>query len=312
VTVPDSVLPPVILAGGSGALGLRVARYFTERGHQVVILTRQIRSGIPYRQMYWDGLTVDASWGSLLPGSILVNLAGELVDRVPTRRNVRLLKRSRVNPTAALATASRQFGGPSLWLQMSTLAIYGDAGDAMLTEEDGIPADGPAQMAGVAKAWEAALFGAVTDRLVILRAGVVLDRDTPALNRLIRMTRMFMGGTVGSGEQYVSWIHADDFVAAVGFITDHPDLDDVVHVTAWHAVTNKDFMAAFREALGMPWMPPTPAWLVKIGARLLFRTDPALALLGRCGVPGKLDTAGFSFRYPTITKALEDLIAERL
>jgi NAD dependent epimerase/dehydratase family enzyme len=168
--------PSVIIAGGSGSLGLRLAAYFTSRGHHVTILTREARDHVPYRQLLWDGLTVDSSWGNLLPGSVLINLAGQLVDRVPTSENVRELKRSRVNPTAALVSASRQFGGPAIWLQMSTLAIYGDAGDTLLTEDTAVPADGPPQMAGVAKAWEGALGGAVAGRIVVMRTGVVLDR----------------------------------------------------------------------------------------------------------------------------------------
>jgi NAD dependent epimerase/dehydratase family enzyme len=122
------VLPRVVIAGGSGALGVRIASNFVARGHEVVVLTRRIRDGIRFEQRLWDGSSVDASWGTLIPNSILINLSGELVDKRPTRSNIDLLKSSRVLPTKALAQAAEIQGAPLLWLQMSTLAIYGDAG----------------------------------------------------------------------------------------------------------------------------------------------------------------------------------------
>jgi uncharacterized protein (TIGR01777 family) len=303
-------LPRVILAGGSGSLGLRLAASFTQLGHEVFILTRNIRNNIPHKQIIWDGRTVEPTWGELLNDSILINLAGELVDRVPTEKNVRLLEDSRVKPTLALVQASKKYGGPKLWLQMSTLAIYGDAGPVALTESSQVPTSGIPQMTGVARAWEAAFEGAVAERSVILRTGVVLDRDTPALNRLVSMTRKFLGGTVASGQQYVSWIHAEDFERAIHFIVGDNNIRDVVHVTAPNPVTNRKLMATLRKTIHRPWTPPTPAFLVRIGARLIFHTDPLLALTGRRGTPEKLESAGFTFRFPTTDSALTDLLAE--
>ena len=99
-----------------------------------------------------------------------------------------------------------------VWVQASTLAIYGDAGDTLL-DESAPPADGPPQMAGVARAWEAAVDGANTDRLVVLRTGIVLDNDTPALDRLRWLARWGLGGRVGPGTQWISWVHIDDWLA---------------------------------------------------------------------------------------------------
>ena len=122
-------LNKVVLAGGTGTLGLAIAKHLGDRGFDIVLLTRKRKPGIEFRQVIWDGRQVDVSWGELLPGSILINLAGELVDRVPTKKNIALLKSSRTEPTVVLAQASKRFGKPALWLQSSTLAIYGDAGD---------------------------------------------------------------------------------------------------------------------------------------------------------------------------------------
>ena len=204
-------LARVIVAGGSGALGIRIAANFAALGHEVFILTRKVSESIPFQQVAWDGRTIEESWANLVPGSVLVNLSGELVDRRPTPENIDLLKSSRVVPTKALVEASKVFGAPSLWLQMSTLAIYGDAGELRL-DETSAPADGPEQMAGVARVWEEALQPIEDCRMVFLRTGIVLDRGTPALNRLVTITKMFLGGSVASGKQWVSWIHIDDLV----------------------------------------------------------------------------------------------------
>src|SRR5918994_2934777 len=134
----------VVIAGGAGSLGRRLADDCARRGDEVTILTRAPRDGIAHRQVTWDGRTV-GPWRAELEGAIVVNFAGELVDKRPTTKNIELLRRSRVEPTRALLeAASTLTTPPSLWLQMSTLAIYGDAGQDIVDEEHPL-ADGPPQ-----------------------------------------------------------------------------------------------------------------------------------------------------------------------
>jgi uncharacterized protein (TIGR01777 family) len=296
----------VVIAGGAGALGRRLADDFAGRGDDVVILTRAARAHIQHRQVEWDGRTV-GSWAAELDGGTVVNLAGELVDRRATPTNIELLRRSRVEPTRALVEAA---GGltapPALWLQMSTLAIYGDAGQDIIDEQHP-PGDGPPQMAGVARPWEDAVQDARTDRLVVLRTGIVLDHGTPAYERLTHLTKLGLGGRISTGDQWISWIHVDDFLRAVQFLIGHSDLDGVVHVTAPQPIQNRDMMAALRTALHRPWSPPVPKPLVHVGARLM-RTDPALALTGRRCIPRRLLDAGYDFKHPTFDAALGHLV----
>lgn len=171
-------------------------------------------------------------------------------------------------------------------------------------DETAIPADGPRQMAGVAKAWEAAVSGVDVDRLVFLRTGVVLEPGTPALNRLVTMIKLFLGGTVASGTQWVSWIDYRDFVRAIDFIIANESISGIVHVTSPNPVQNKTLMATLRRKLGRPWSPPTPAFLVKLGGILLFRTDPLLALTGRKAIPKKLLEQGFEFEIKSVEDAI--------
>ena len=302
-------LSKVVLAGGTGTLGLAIAKHLRAQGFDVVLLTRKLKPRVEFKQVIWDGRSVEASWGELLADSILINLAGELVDRVPTKKNIALLKSSRTEPTAALVQAAKQYGKPALWLQSSTLAIYGDSGDAVVTENSP-PADGPEQMAGVAKAWEASVDESCAHRVVWLRTAVVLQPHTPALNRLTNMTKLFLGGTVSGGRQWVSWIHYEDFLRAIDFLIERESMSGVVHITSPNPVTNRELMASLRKILNRPWTPPTPALLVKVGAWLLFRTDPALALLGRRAIPKRLRDAGFEFRFSQIIASLSDLCQE--
>lgn len=302
----------VVIAGGTGTLGRRIAADLAARGDDVVILTRRQRPSEPFRQVLWD-----ADWAGELTGAALINLAGELVDRPPTPTNIDLLTRSRVAPTEALAAAAADHR-PAVWLQASTLAIYGDAGETVLDEESP-PADGPPQMAGVARAWEAAALAAPADRIAILRMGVVFDRDTPALDRLVSITRWGLGGRIAHGRQWVSWLHIADLLGVVRLLLDGPPpggepgaepLSGVVHVTSPEPVRNAELMATLRRVLHRPPAPPTPAPLVRLGARVL-RTDPALALTGRRAVPRRLLAQGYRFRYPHLADALHHLLRTR-
>lgn len=297
----------IVIAGGTGSLGRRVADDFAQRDHEVVILTRSARPDIAHRQVEWDGRTVGA-WAAELEGAVLLNLAGELVDRRPTKRNIELLRRSRVEPTRALVQAAAELATPlTLWVQMSTLAIYGDAGQGLVAEGDAV-AEGPPQMAGVARPWEEAARAARADRQVVLRTGIVLDRGAPAFERLTHLTKLGLGGRISRGDQWVSWIHVVDFLAALHFVCETPAMDGVVHFTSPNPIQNRDMMRELRRAVHRPWSPPTPRPLVYLGA-LLMGSDPALALTGRRCVPRRLVDAAFTFEHSDFGPAVDDLLA---
>jgi uncharacterized protein len=141
----------------------------------------------------------------------------------------------------------------------------------------------------------------------LLRTGIVLDRGAPAFERLARLTKLGLGGRIGPGDQWVSWIHIDDFLAALRFVCEDQTIDGVVHVTSPSPIQNRDMMRELRSALRRPWSPPTPKPLVHIGA-LLMRSDPALALTGRRGVPRRLLDAGFTFEHPAFGDTVRELV----
>jgi len=244
----------------------------------------------------------------------VVNLAGELVDRRPTPANVALLTSSRVGPTRALAAAAASLDAPvPVWVRASTLASYGDAHEAVLTEQSPLSHE-PPQMTDVAEAWEAAAEGVNADRAVVLRTSIVLDKGTPALDRLAGLVRWGLGGRIASGRQWFSWVHVDDWlklaVQALEGQGPAGDLQGVLHVTSPNPVRNADLMQTLRKVLRRPAALSTPAWAVRAGA-VLLRTDSALALTGRRAVPTRLQEAGFAFEHPELKEALEDLLRRR-
>ena len=301
----------VVIAGGSGSLGRAVADHRAAHGDEVVILSRRDRPGLGHRAVVWDGRRAEASWAPLLRDAMLLNLAGELVDRRPTRRNIELLTRSRTEPTEALVEAARAHP-PRRWLQMSTTAIYGDAGDELIAEGHPV-ASGPPQMPGVAVPWEkAAEPAAAMTSLAVLRTGVVLQRDSPALDRMTGLARWGLGGRMGDGRQWTTWLHIDDFLRAVDALADPSAetgrLTGPVHVCSPEPCTNAELMAALRRACHRPSSaPPSPRWAIRLGAPLMG-SDATLALTGRRCVPRRLTDAGFAFRHPHIDEALADLI----
>ncbi len=293
-------------------MGRALADALAARGHELVVLSRTARSS-PHRTVVWDGATVGA-WADELAGSAVVNLAGELVDRRPTPANISLLRDSRVGPTRALAAAAASLEAPvPVWLQASTVAIYGDSHEVVLTERSPL-ADEPPQMTDVAKAWEGAAAGVNAARMVVLRTSIVLDRGTPALDRLTGVVRWGLGGRIASGQQWFSWIHVVDWLSIAVQVLEGEgpagDLQGVLHATSPNPIRNAHLMKVLRQTLRRPAAPPTPAWAARAGS-LVLRTDPALALTGRRALPTRLQEAGFVFTYPEFEEALQNLVRSR-
>jgi hypothetical protein len=241
----------------------------------------------------------------------VINLAGKLVDCRPTAANVAELRRSRVDSTAALVAASKSLDRPiDHWIQASTTAIWSDAGEIRCTETTPLP-DGLPQMTGVARPWERAFDGANTAHRIILRTSIVLDPDSPALRRLCDLTRAGLGGRVGPGDQWFSWIHVEDWLAlvraALGLDPQVRLPDGILVAATDFPVRNRELMATLRRHLRRPPAPPTPAALLKIGA-VFLRTDAALGLTGRHATSEVLPRTEFRFRYPTLDEALGDLL----
>ena len=299
----------VVLAGGSGFLGRELAEEFARAGYEPVVLTRRVRKGARVRQVEWDGRSVGA-WGRELEGAAaVVNLAGRSVDCRHTPRHRREIVESRVRSTEAVGRAIQECAEPpKVLVQAASLAIYGNAGRRLCDEAAPAGRGFPVE---VCRLWERAFdsLELPSTRKVLLRIGFVLGRDGGALPRLARLARLRLGGTIGEGHQYISWLHARDFCRLVLWCVEHPEAEGVYNATGPCPVTNAEFMCELRCALRRPWSPRLPAWLVHLGAFLL-RTEPGLALEGRRCIPDRLVESHYKFLYTNLESALADLFME--
>ena len=302
---------PVVIAGGSGFLGLSLATHLSQAGFSVVLLSRHAPK-VPgnWRHVAWDARTVGA-WSSVLDGAGgIVNLVGRSVDCVKTPDHQDEILRSRVEATRVLGAAMRQVERPPpVWIQMSTAHIYGDPPSVVCTE-DSPPGYGFAPFVG--RAWEEAFGQSVLprQRQVALRTSFVIGRDRGAgggaLARLVGLTRLGLGGTVASGTQGISWIHETDLNRLFERGLSDPGMQGTYLATAPNPVSQRAFMRELRKTLGVPVGLPASAWMVRLAAPLL-RTDPELALFGRYAVSRRLQETNFDFQFADLSAALANV-----
>ena len=298
----------VVLFGGSGFLGRGLRSRLVAAGHSVVVVGRERSAAhAGWEHVAWDARTLDG-WESVVDGAdVIVHLAGKRVDCRPTHANVDELISSRVDTVRLVGEAVRLADSPpSVWVQLSSLAIFGDAGDAVIDEATSVPADGPRQQVEVCRQWEAAFDESSlgVDRRVLLRPGITIGGDgDPVTAQLARLARLGLGGHVGSGDQWVSWIAADDVFAVLARAVTDSSMSGVYHVASPTPVRNRELMAAYRSAVGRRFGLPSPSMVTRVGAWLLG-SDPALALTGRRCVPTRLLSDGYRFEVTKIDEAV--------
>jgi uncharacterized protein len=297
----------IVLAGGSGFLGHALSKELLARNYEVVVLTRapKIRAdGV--KEVEWDGQHI-GEWIQHLDGAeAVVNLAGRSVNCRHTPENLREIIDSRVNSVTAVGSGIYHVAQPpKVWVQSGSLAYYGDLTDEWCDENS-------PQKSGTAietcQQWENAFNAAKLPktRKVLLRIGLVLARDGGLLTVLSKLTKWFLGGCVGSGEQFISWIHLADMNRMFLDVIENEKLSGVFNATGPNPATNEEFMRELRYALHRPWSPPVPEFAVKIGARLM-KTEASLALTGRRCAPKRFLENGFQFQFPELHNALADI-----
>jgi hypothetical protein len=299
----------VVITGGSGLIGRAVARELGEVGHDVVILTRDpARVGaLPenVRAARWDGKTPEG-WGPMLDAdTAIVHLAGESIAAGRwTAEKKRRIRESRVESGAAVLAAIRQAPEkPRVLLQGSAVGFYGPGGDEVFTEAH--PA-GRDFLADVCVDWEDSTAGAeaLGVRRALLRTGIVLSPKGGALPKMALPFRLMAGGPIGSGRQWVPWIHISDEVGAIRFLLERGDARGPFNLTAPQPLTNKDFSRALGKALKRPSLMPAPGFAL----RAVLGEMSDMLLQGQRAVPHRLIQHGYSFRYPEALPALRELL----
>ena len=305
----------VVIAGGSGFLGTSLATHLVGLQYDVVVLSRQ--QLIPHVKANWKHVIWDArttgDWTAELDGAAgVVNLAGRTVDCIKTPDHQDEILRSRIEATRVLGAAMREIKSPPpVWVQMSTAHIYGDPPSVVCDEESPF---GTGLAPTVGRAWEEAFATSKLpqQRGVVLRTSFVIGKDRGAgggaLSRLRSVTRMGLGGRVGSGKQGMSWIHESDMNRIFERGLSDNTMTGPYIASAPNPLSQVAFMRELRKATGMPIGLPALEWMVRIGAPLVLRTDPELALYGRYVVPTRLLAEGFMFDFAELPAALDDLI----
>ena len=313
----------LVIAGGTGFLGSPLAEVHAEEGHDVRVLTRSVKpgesrhepgTGVPgITTVGWapassDPATTVALASVVEDADVVVNLAGESIgDGRWTPQRKAQLRDSRIVPTRAIANAILTATKPPKVLISASGAGYYGAGAEPKTEAS--PA-GNDFLAHLSVDWEdeARRAERAGTRVVLMRSGVVLERSGGALPKMMPPFRFFAGGPLGSGRQYMSWIHRLDYVEMVRWVIENPAVEGPLNATAPHPVTNREFMKALGRAMHRPALLPAPGSAL----RLLLGAERAEALLltGQRVIPAKAQSHGYHFRYPEIDIAMRGMFGE--
>ena len=299
----------VVIAGGSGFLGVSLATFLSELGNEVTVLSRRpAKVEGRWRHCQWDARTT-GDWIEVLDGATaVVNLVGRTVDCIKTPDHCDEILRSRVESTRVLGEAMRLIQSPPpVWVQMSTAHIYGDPPEVVCTEDSAL---GYGLAPTVGRAWEQVYRASVLEsqRQVVLRTSFVVGRDQGAgggaIARLKFLAKLGLGGRVGSGRQGMSWIYEIDMNRIFTRAVFDTQMTGTYIASSPKPLAQVDFMRTLRRSLGIPIGLPATSWMVRFGAHWLLRTDPELALYGRYVLPQRLLDEGFEFEFPDLKTAL--------
>jgi hypothetical protein len=295
----------ILITGATGLIGSKLIRLLSGEGHSVTRLTRS-RTETSLNTAYWDPGGGDIEGGKLEGHDAVVHLAGETIEGRWTAEKKRKIEESRIRGTKLLTeTLAALDSKPRVMVSASGIGYYGDRGDEVLTEESG---PGAGFLALLSVKWEGAL-GTAADagiRLVNMRLGIVLTPDGGALSKMLTPFKLGLGGRMGNGKQYWSWIAIDDVLSAIYHSLVSDDLRGPVNFTAPGPVTNGEFTEALANALGRPAFLHVPAFALRA---LLGEMADETMLSSTRAVPSRLLGSGFKFRYPDIKSALEHLLS---
>jgi uncharacterized protein (TIGR01777 family) len=295
----------VAITGASGLIGTALADALRARGDRVVTVGR--RSGADVR---WDPMAGTIDGDGLEGVDAVVHLAGEsLGERKWTPEQKERILESRVRGTQLLATTIAELASrPAVLISGSAVGFYGDRGDEILTEASPPPPPGNF-LSDVCVAWETATAGAESAgiRTAHLRTGIVLSKEGGALARMLTPFKLGLGGRLGSGRQYMSWVSIDDEVGAILHAIDTDTIRGPLDVTGPAPVTNSEFTKALGAAVHRPTLLPTPLAPLKViyGAELVQR----VLVEGQRVLPAALEASGYAFRHPTLEAALDAVLA---
>ncbi len=301
----------IILAGGTGTMGLILQQHFAERGDEVVVLTRRpaLKQHPKVRMVHWDGRTSGAWSTELIGADVLINLAGRSVDCRYTVKNKALILNSRVDATRVLGEAVVACARPSMvWINLSSATVYRHAEDRPMDEITGeLGSDFSPQ---VVLAWEKEFFRHTREgtRQVAVRCAMVFSPHGGAFPRFAQLTRFGLGGHHASGKQYVSWMHEADVSAFFQWLIDTPGIEGIINLASPNPLPENELMRELRLRVKPVVAFNVPEWMLTIGAFFL-RTETELVLKSRRVMPTRALELGYRFQHEKIQTALGALFA---
>lgn len=298
----------LIIASGTGFLGQVLVNLFKNKFDEIVILTRgksQIIDRIKY--VNWNAKTFSGWENELENATVLINLAGKSVDCRYTKKNKKEILLSRIESTKILNKAVLNCQNPPKhWLNSSTATIYRFSLDKQMDEVDG--EIGNDFSINVVLSWEKAFFKTETPKTMktALRTSIVLGKNGGAFIPLKTLAKIGFGGKQGKGNQFVSWIHEEDFANAIDLIIEK-EITGIINIVSPEPIRNADFMQKLRKAVGFPFGIPMNKFFLEIGS-FFIRTETELVLKSRNVVPKRLLENGFRFKFGDIDEAFKDLL----
>jgi uncharacterized protein len=292
----------IVIAGGTGFVGNYLTKQFTQNGYEVKIISR----GANFIQ--WKN--VEEIVEALNGAEMLINLAGKSVDCRYNEKNKQEILSSRVDTTIALGKAMLQCSNPpKIWINSSTATIYRYSDDKPMTEANG--EIGTGFSVNIAKQWEQSFFDfkLPNTRQIALRISIVLGKNGGVIKPMMNLVRFGLGGKQGNGKQMFSWIHIEDLYQIILHLQSNEKLVGAFNCATPNPITNSVLMQTFRQVMNIKFGLPSPKFLLEIGARII-KTETELILKSRWVLPEKILQTGFVFKYPTIDKALENIIKE--
>jgi hypothetical protein len=294
----------ILVSGSRGLVGSSLVPFLQSKGHEVVRLVRgEPRAG----EIVWHPAKREIESSQLDGFDAVVHLAGDnIASGRWTAAKKAAIRESRVNGTKFLCeTLASLKKPPEVIVSGSAIGYYGDRGNEALTESS---TSGTGFLAEVCREWEAAATPArdAGIRVAYLRTGVVLSRKGGALAKMLPPFQLGLGGRLGSGTQYMSWVTLDDLCGIILHIISHREIQGPVNAVAPHAVTNQEFTVAFGHAIGRPTIFPAPAFAVHL---LLGEMADELLLSGQLVKPEKLLETGYNFQHPAVEQALKHAVS---
>lgn len=299
----------IAISGGTGFIGTYLSTFFIQKGHMVYILTRNKTTETSDPNLQYVQWTPNLQTFPLSSIDVVINLAGESINSRWTKKQKKAIVNSRIQTTKGLIKQLQTLSiKPHTFINASAIGYYGTSETESFTEQHETPGDD--FLANTVCSWEqeASKARSLGIRTVYARFGVVLSADGGALPKMLLLYQFYIGGTIGSGNQWLSWIHIDDVVRLIDFIIHKKEIDGPLNITAPEPIRMKEFGETIATIMKKPHWLPVPSFIL----HALLGEMSILVLEGQHVLPSKAIEHGYQYTFPTIDHALQNILSHTM